>query len=136
MFHSSCATLYSLTGRMRCRSIIVYTRYYCRPHRSTSQMRPIATDVLTLRGLCVCVSVGTMSPAKTSEHRTYRDAIWDVDSSEPKELCSKKRVSRSDMELGHWVTGSLGHLSRPGHRVIISTRCETRVFPIFEKSPR
>jgi len=26
------------------------------------------------------------------------------------------------MELGHWVTGSmghLGHLSRPGHRVII-----------------
>jgi len=26
----------------------------------------------------------------------------------------------SDMELGHWVTGSmghLGHLSRPGHRV-------------------
>ena len=27
---------------------------------------------------------------------------------------------RSDMELGHWVTGSmghLGHLSRPGHRV-------------------
>jgi len=36
-----------------------------------------------------------------------------------------------DMELGHWVTGSvgrLGHLSRPGHRVIILTRCETRVF--------
>ena len=26
----------------------------------------------------------------------------------------------ADMELGHWVTGSmghLGHLSRPGHRV-------------------
>jgi len=40
------------------------------------------------------------------------------------------------MELGHWVTGSmghLGHLSRPGHRVIILTRCETRVFPVFEK---
>ena len=39
------------------------------------------------------------------------------------------------MELGHWVTGSmghLGHLSRPGHRVIILTRCETRVFPVFE----
>jgi len=27
----------------------------------------------------------------------------------------------------------LGHLSRPGHRVIILTRCETRVFPVFEK---
>jgi len=42
-----------------------------------------------------------------------------------------------DMELNHWVTGSmdhLGHLSRPGHRVIILTRCETRVFPVFEKS--
>jgi len=23
------------------------------------------------------------------------------------------------MELGHWVTGSMGHLSRPGHRAII-----------------
>jgi len=44
-----------------------------------------------------------------------------------------------DMELGHWVTGSmghLGHLSRPGHRVIILTRCETRVFPVFEKMPK
>ena len=41
------------------------------------------------------------------------------------------------MELGHWVTGSmghLGHLSRPGHRVIVLTRCETRVFPVFEKN--
>jgi len=37
------------------------------------------------------------------------------------------------MELGHWVTGSMGHLSCPGHRVIILTRCETRVFPVFEK---
>jgi len=37
------------------------------------------------------------------------------------------------MELGHWVTGSmghLGHLSRPGHR------CKTRVFPVFEKCPK
>jgi len=42
-----------------------------------------------------------------------------------------------DMELGHWVTGSMGHvghLSRPGHRVIILTRRETRVFPVFEKN--
>ena len=41
------------------------------------------------------------------------------------------------MELGHWVTGSmghLGHLSRPGHRVIILTWCVTRVFPVFEKA--
>ena len=36
----------------------------------------------------------------------------------------------------NWVTGSvghLGHLSRPGHRVISLTRCEARVFPVFEK---
>ena len=34
-------------------------------------------------------------------------------------------------------TGSLGHLSaRPGHRVIILTRCETRFFPVFEKKPK
>ena len=36
----------------------------------------------------------------------------------------------------NWVigpVGQLGHLSRPGHRVVILTRCETRVFPVFEK---
>jgi len=45
----------------------------------------------------------------------------------------------SDMKLGHWITGSMGHLGqllRPGHRVIILTRCETRVFPVFEKMPK
>jgi len=35
----------------------------------------------------------------------------------------------------NWVIGSPGHLSRPGHRVIIMTRCETQVFPVFEKCP-
>jgi len=43
------------------------------------------------------------------------------------------------MELGQWVTGSighLGHLSCPGHRVIILTRCKIRVFPVFEKMPK
>ena len=30
--------------------------------------------------------------------------------------------------------GHLGHLSRPGHRVIILTWCETRVFPVFWKN--
>jgi len=42
-----------------------------------------------------------------------------------------------DMELGHWVTGSmghLGHLSRPGHWVIILTRCEIRFLPVFDKT--
>ena len=41
------------------------------------------------------------------------------------------------MELGHWVTGSMGHLgqlSRPGHRVIILTQCETRVFRFSKKN--
>jgi len=48
-----------------------------------------------------------------------------------------KMQGLSDMELGHWVTGSmghLGHLSRPGHRVIILT--QTRAFPVFEKMPK
>ena len=43
-----------------------------------------------------------------------------------------------DMELGHWITGSmghLGHLSRPSHRVIILTHCETRVFRFLKKKP-
>ena len=45
------------------------------------------------------------------------------------------------MELGHWVTGSMGHLSRPGHQVTGSSISpgdlvflETRVFPVFEKN--
>ena len=39
------------------------------------------------------------------------------------------------MELGHWVTGSmghLGHLSRPGHRVIILTRVRPEFFRFFK----
>ena len=38
-----------------------------------------------------------------------------------------------DPRLFRHGTGSLGHLSRPGHWVIILTRCDTRVFPVFEK---
>jgi len=43
------------------------------------------------------------------------------------------------VQLGHWVNGSvghLGHLSLPGYRVILLTRCETRVFPVLEKKPK
>jgi len=41
--------------------------------------------------------------------------------------------------LGHRVNGSFGSSftsGSPCHRVIISTRCETRVFPVFEKMPK
>jgi len=34
-----------------------------------------------------------------------------------------------DMELGHRVIWVIFHI-----RVIISTRCETQVFPVFEKN--
>jgi len=47
-----------------------------------------------------------------------------------------KILTNDTLELGHWVTGSmghLGHLSRPGHRVIILTQCDTRVFFRFSK---
>ena len=47
-----------------------------------------------------------------------------------------RQMHRPDMELGHWVTGSMGHLSRPANRVIILTRYDTRVFPVFEKKPK
>jgi len=36
----------------------------------------------------------------------------------------------------NWVIGSPGQLSRAGHRVIILTQCETRVFPVFKKKPK
>ena len=45
--------------------------------------------------------------------------------------------SASDMELGHWVNGSFGSSftsGSPGHWVIILTRHETQVFPVFEKN--
>jgi len=41
------------------------------------------------------------------------------------------------MELGHRVNGSFGSSFKsgsPGHWVIILTWCETRVFPLFEKT--
>ena len=41
--------------------------------------------------------------------------------------------------LGHRVNGSFGSSftsGSPGHRIIILTRCETRVFPVFEKCPK
>ena len=43
----------------------------------------------------------------------------------------------SDMELGHWVTGSVGHsghLSRPGHRVIIFYPVSDASFLGFRKN--
>ena len=51
------------------------------------------------------------------------------------------RVHRADIRhgtgsLGHRVSGSFGSSctsGAPGHRVIILTRCETRVFPVGEK---
>ena len=53
--------------------------------------------------------------------------------------CRRNFLYPTDTQLGHWVTGSmghLGHLPRPGHRVIILTRCETRVFSGFRKKPK
>ena len=37
--------------------------------------------------------------------------------------------------VGTGSMGHLGHLSRPGHRVAILTRCETLDFPVYEKMP-
>ena len=46
-------------------------------------------------------------------------------------------VYTSDVEMGHWVTGSvghLGHLSRPGHRVIILTGVRPEFFRFSKKA--
>ena len=82
------------------------------------------------------VSCQTNSRCVSSDHSI--DATRSIDR-RPPEAAARRRIYRSDMELGHWVTGSmvhLGHLSRPDHRVIILTRCQTRVFPVFEKMPK
>ena len=42
----------------------------------------------------------------------------------------------SCLQRWNWVTGSMGHLSRPGHQVIILTRCETRFFQFLKKTPK
>ena len=58
----------------------------------------------------------------------------------PEALCFglSVRLCVPDMELGHWVTGSMGHLghiSRPGHRVIILTWWDPS-FSGFRKLPK
>ena len=112
-------------------NVPLFVRHPVQPHRThamsldhclyaillqaTSQHQPDAAycyrclDVAWSVCLCVCRH---HEPYKNV--RTYRDAIWDVDSSEPKELCSKKRVSRSDMELGHWVIWVIFHVRVTG----------------------
>ena len=51
--------------------------------------------------------------------------------------CTADTLTRQGTRsLGHRVSGSFGSSftsGSPGHRVIILTRCETRVFPVFEK---
>jgi len=53
----------------------------------------------------------------------------------PDPVCTRQGTG----SLGHWVNGSFGSSftsGSPGHRVIILTRRDTRVFPVFEKMPK
>ena len=62
----------------------------------------------------------------------------------PRRTRRPPRSTAYSNQTWNWVIGSpgqsmghLGHFSRPGHRVIILTRCETRVFfPVFDKMPK
>jgi len=66
-------------------------------------------------------------------------------------LCTPTSGFMDDVTVGHMETthgtGSLGHrvnrsfgssftTGSSGHRVITLNRCETRVFPVFEKMPK
>jgi len=72
-----------------------YAKYqYCRifinrPHRSTTQMRPIVTDGVECGlSVSVCQSVGRSvchDPDPCKNGWTDRDAVWDTHSGEPKE---------------------------------------------------
>ena len=75
----------------------------------------------------------------------YRREAWRAEararSAESRDEVADRRpgVFEHSWQTWNWVNGSvgnlghLGHCSRPGHRVIILTRCETRVFPVFEE---
>jgi len=52
------------------------------------------------------------------------------------DLLVRACVRHGTGSLGHRVNGLFGSSFTPGHRVIILTRCETRVFPVFEKMPK
>ena len=47
-----------------------------------------------------------------------------------------KWVIGSSVQWVIWVIFHVRVTGSPGHRVIILTRCETRVFPVFEKMPK
>jgi len=57
------------------------------------------------------------------------------------DLCYGRTIALSvpDTELGHWVTGSLGHLGhlfRLGQWVITVTRCATRISVLHKVEPQ
>jgi len=94
-------------------------------------MRAIVTVVC----LCDCLLVKGAKCAEMDEPVEMSSGFW---TRGPKKVNCVLHVCGAQILTRHGTgsLGHLGHLSRPGHRVIILTRCETGVFPVFEKKPK
>ena len=127
----------AVLGRRRCWAPAPAARHACftapaaHPQLSVDISCPRSAQQQTRRTPLLLSIDGTETDGRTIDRS--------IDPAPRTMRAASKTDYRPDMELGHWVTGSmghLGHLSRPGHRVIILTRCETWVFPVFEKKPK
>ena len=107
-------TTFAFTTKRNCRQFCLFntdiTLLFCH-----TVMRCGLTIILT-----TCYDNGSNRPHRS--HRTDRPVVF---------VSLRQCAATSDMELGHWVTGSICHL---GHRVT-GVR-PARVFPVFEKSPK
>jgi len=97
---------------------------------------PVCLECQTLRCLrslaVACVVVGSLTRGCVVFYFYYTT----VESDSISILIAARHGTGS---LGHRVNGSFGSSftsGSPGHRVIILTGCETRVFPVFEKTPK
>jgi len=103
----------------------------------------VGSGVLSDEGSVLAVAAGVDQGAVLAVRGAGRVHVIHLLRRDVRRRAVQRRVTHADQQntrrwqTWNWVIGSpghLGHLSRPGHRVIILTRCETIVCPVFEKN--
>jgi len=113
-------------------------------HHMCWKMRPNPTQPMDRPNPCLSLPVHTpvCQSRWTFSHSGSPGAAPTGPACEGRYTCSvsidldPSRCCRIIRQTWNWVIGSSFTSGSPGHWVIILTRCETRVFPVFEKMPK